>query len=123
MLVDHVDEVHGFRVEAEQTHPSLEIEMLLLHFFNQGRENILHLLLQHKQLGNLGVGVLANDVFELGPLHLLALLVKKGAFALRGDALFADKGRFSAARVYTDHHTAIAVDTVRTVLDGFIHIK
>lgn len=39
------------------------------------------------------------------------------------EALFTDKGRFSAVGVNTDHNATIAIDTIGTVLDRFTHIS
>jgi len=79
--------------------------------------------LQNKELGDFSIRVLTDDVLELGPLHFLTLLVKESTLTLGRDTLFTDKGRFSAVRVDTNHNAAIAVDTIRTVLDRFTHNK
>lgn len=62
MLVDEVDEVHGFGVEAEETDPFLEVEMLLLDLLDDRGKEILHFLLKGEELGYLCVWVFADNV-------------------------------------------------------------
>ena len=63
LLVNHINKVHSFRVEAKQADPFFEIEVFLFHLLYKSWKDILHLLLQHKQLGYFSVGILANYVF------------------------------------------------------------
>ena len=121
LFVDKVDEVHGFVVEAEETDPLFEVEVFVFDFFDDGRKQILHLFLQHEHFWDLRVGVLADDVLQLGPLHFLALVVEQCAFALCGEALFTDEGGFSAVGVDADHVALVSVDTVGAVLDWTAH--
>jgi len=81
LLIDHVDEAHGFRIEAKQANPLFEVEMLLFYLFDKSRKNILHFFLKHKKLRNLGVWILANDVFQLRPFHFFTFLMEQGALA------------------------------------------
>ncbi len=92
MVVDHVDETEGFSVEAEVADPLLEVMVLVLHLLDQASEEVLHFFLHHEHLGDLGVGVLADDVLQLAPQHLLALVMEEGALTLGLEAVFADKG-------------------------------
>lgn len=96
MLVDHVDEVYGIGVEAEMADPLLETVVLLLHLPDEAGEEVLHFLLHHEHFGDFGVGVFADDVLELAPLHLLAFVVEQRALALRVEAVLADEGRLAA---------------------------
>ena len=121
MFVDHVDEVHGFRVEAEKSNPAFEGHMFFLDLFDQTREQALHLFLQHEQFRNLCVGILANNVFQFTPQHLLAFLVEQRTFVLVNQSLFADEGWFAALGTDTDHLTTVAVHTLRTVFDWLAH--
>jgi len=76
VVVDHVDEAESLRIEAEVTDPFLEIVVFVLHFLDEACEEVLHLLLHHEHLGDLRVRVLADDVFQLAPQHLLAFVVE-----------------------------------------------
>lgn len=67
VFIDHIDEMHGLSAETEVTDPFFKIMMLIFNFFYQWCEKNLHLLLHHEHLRNFGVGVLADDVFELSP--------------------------------------------------------
>lgn len=123
VLVDHVDEIHSLGVEAKKTDPFFEVEMFLLDFFNKCGKDIFHLFLQNKQLRNFCIRILTDDVLQLRPLHFLALIMKQSTFTLRGEALLTDEGRFSAVGVNAYHETAIAVDTVWTIFNGFTHVR
>lgn len=76
MLVDHVDEGEGVGVKAEVGDPLAEGVVLLLHLLYERGEESLHLFLHQVHLRDLGVWVLADDVLQLTPQHLLAFLVK-----------------------------------------------
>lgn len=121
MLVDHVDEVDGIAVEAEMADPLLETVVLLLDLPDEAGEEVLHLLLHHEHFWDFGVGVLADDVLELAPLHLLAFVVEQRALALRVEAVLADEGRLAALRVYADLEALVAVDALWAALQRLAH--
>ena len=97
--------------------------MFLLYFLYESWKNILHFLLQNKKLRDFRIGIFTYDILELRPLHFLTFLMKKSTFTFSWEPLLTDKGRFSAVGVDANHNTAIAVDTIWTVLDGFAHMK
>ena len=63
LVVDHVDEVHGVLVEAEQAQPLLEVGLFIFDSFHEIVEEGFHLFLEGEHLGDLGVRILADDVF------------------------------------------------------------
>lgn len=121
MFIDHVDEVDGVAVEAEVADPFLETMMLLLHLPDKTCEEVLHFLLHHEHLRDLGVGILADDVLKLAPFHLLAFVMEEGALALGVEAILADEGRLPALRVYADLEALVAVDALGAALYGLAH--
>lgn len=121
VVVDHVDEVHGLLVEAEQPNPFLEIHVFFLDLFDEAGKEALHLLLEGKEFGDFGVGILADDIFEFRPEHLVAFLVEEGALTVGDKSVLTDKGWLAALRVDADHVAAVAVDALRAVLDRLAH--
>lgn len=121
MIVDHVDETEGLGIETEVADPFLKVVVLVLHLLDQTREQVLHLLLHHEHLRDLRVWVLTDDVLQLTPKHLLALLVEQRTFAFRLQAVFADERRFTALRGHTDHVTLIPVNALRAALQRLTH--
>lgn len=76
VVVDHVDEAESLGIETEVADPFLEIVVFIFDFLDEACEEVLHFLLHHEHLGDLRVGVLADDVFQLAPQHLLAFIVE-----------------------------------------------
>lgn len=69
--------------------------MLVLYFFYESGEEGFHLLLEGIKLGEFSVGVFADDIFQLAPLHLLAILVEETAAGLMVSAFLADEARLA----------------------------
>ena len=109
MVVDHVDEVHGFLIETEQAQPFLEVHMLVLHLFDEVGEKDFHFLLKVEQFWDFDIRVLADNILEFGPLHLFAFLVEECTLAVGVQAVLADEGRLSAVGVDADHVAGVAV--------------
>ena len=114
MFVDHVNKVHGLLVEPKQAEPFFEINMFIFNFFNQGRKEQFHLLLEIEEFGDFGVRVLAYDVFKLTPHHLLTLFMEECALTFAGQPVLANESRFSAICVDADHLAGIAINTLWT---------
>jgi hypothetical protein len=112
VIVDHVDKVHGISIEAKVADPFFEAVMLIFHLFDKTGEEVLHILLHHEHLRDLCVGILADDVLQLTPLHLFAFVVEERAFAFCVEALLADEGRLSALGVDADHEALVSVDAL-----------
>lgn len=120
-LVDEIDEVHCLLWESVQHDPFLEIHVLVLYFFNESREEGFHLLLEWIKLGEFSVGVFADDIFQLPPLHLLAILMEQTAAGLMFCALLADESRLAARSINADEEARIAIDALRSMFDQLIH--
>jgi hypothetical protein len=108
-------------VETEESNPFLEIHVFFLDLFDEAGKEAFHLLLERKKFGDFSVGILADDIFELRPEHLVAFLVEEGALTVGDKSVFTDKGWLAALRVDADHVTAVAVDAFRAVLDRLAH--
>ena len=120
-LVDEIDEVHCLLWESVQHDPFLEIHVFILYFFYESGEEAFHLLLEWIKLGELSVGVFADDIFQLAPFHLLAILMEETAAGLVVSALPADEARLAAGSIDADEEAWIAVDALRNMFDQLIH--
>lgn len=120
-LIDEIDEVHCLLWESVQHDPFLEIHVLVLYFFYESREEGFHLLLKWIKLGEFSVGVFADDIFQLPPLHLLTILMEQTAAGLMVCAVLADESRFAAGSINADEEARIAVNALRSMFDQLIH--
>lgn len=120
-LIDEIDEVHCLLWESVQHDPFLEIHVLVLYFFYESWEEGFHLLLEWIKLWKFSVGVFADDIFQLPPLHLLAILMEQTAAGLMVSALLADESRLAAGCINADEEARIAIDALRDMFDQLIH--
>lgn len=95
--------------------------MLLLDLFDEAGEQELHLFLKCEHFRDLCVGVLADNVLQLAPQHLLTLVMEERTFALRAQSMLADEGWLAALGVDADHVALVAVDALWAVLEGLVH--
>jgi hypothetical protein len=108
-------------VEAEKTQPLLEVEVFILDFLDEARKEHLHLFLQAEHFRDLSVGVLANYVFQLTPLHFLTLFMEQGTLALGCQSVLADEGWLAAVGINADHLAWVSVDALGAAPEGFVH--
>lgn len=122
LFVDEVDEVHCFGVETKQSDPLFEMHMFFLHLLDNRREQVFHLFLQLVHFWYLCVGVLADNVLQLRPLHFFTFVVEERTLALGNQTLLANESWFAAICIDADHVALVPVYTVGTVLYWFAHI-
>lgn len=121
VIVDHIDEAERVCVESEMANPLLEVVMFIFDFLDETGEEVLHFLLHHEHLGDLRVRVLADDVLQLAPEHLLAFVVEQRAFALGLETVLTDESRLAALGGDADHVALVAVYALGTALQRLAH--
>ena len=121
LFIDKVDKGHGLMVETKEADPFFKIHVLIFDLFDDGREHGFHFFLEHEHLRYFCVGILANNVLELCPLHFLAFIVEQSTLTFGCQALLADEGRFSAVGVDADHVALVTIDAVGAVFDWLAH--
>jgi hypothetical protein len=89
VLADILDELHDLHRITVSLDPKAELLMLLSDFFERLREKIVHLFDGCVEVGAADVRVVADEVGDLGPLHLHTIVMEVAAFGALEVSLFA----------------------------------
>lgn len=108
---------------SERPDKDLELEMLILDFFDKAGKQSLHFFNELSELRCSGVWILVDNVVKLGPGHFLTIFMKEPTLSAVIDSFLADESRFFTVWIDTEYSTWITIDTLRMFFDLSRHIS
>lgn len=117
LVIELFYELHHVLAVSERPNKDLELEMLILDFFDKARKQSLHFFNELSELRCSGVWIFVDNVVKLGPGHFLAILMKEPTLSAVIDSFLTDESRFFAVRIDTEYSTWITIDTLRMFFD------
>lgn len=110
-------EFHHVFAVAKCSGKDFKFEVFIFDFFNESTEESFHLFRKLCELRSASVWVFVDDIVQLSPRHLLAILMEESALTSVVNTFLADETGFLAIGIDTEDRALVAINALWMLFD------